>query len=71
MTKPYMTIYHVFSDNRDEWYDDLNKAEKLYKEWLEEYGCARLYIDTYATKDDYEDGDPEENYFKGEGNYPQ
>lgn len=36
-------IYHIFTNNRDEWLDDYNEAHSLFKEWVKEYSCARLF----------------------------
>ena len=44
--------YHVFSNNCDEWFDDRKEAEKLFKEWADEMGCARLYREAYDDKDE-------------------
>jgi uncharacterized Zn finger protein (UPF0148 family) len=41
--------YHVFTNNNDEWLDDYDQAMKLYKEWVREYGTARLYEEIRAT----------------------
>lgn len=41
------TSYHVFTHERDEWFDIYKEAYVLYKQWVHEYGSARLYIETY------------------------
>lgn len=65
-----MIQYHVFTNNQDEWYDDLNKAKKLYKEWLVEYGTARLYKEIY--KGDFElDNMVDEECLLTQGEWPQ
>lgn len=60
-----VTQYHVFTHNRDEWFDDLPEAKKLYGEWAEEYGSARLYQETYI------DGELDnEDCLEATGDYP-
>lgn len=39
--------YHVFTHGEDEWFDEYNKANDVFKEWAESYGSARLYQETY------------------------
>ena len=41
------TIYHIFTNNRDEWLEDYEEAKKLFKEWSKEFGCARLYEESW------------------------
>ncbi len=38
--------YHVFTDMRDEWFDDYTEAVALFEQWAKEFGCARLYEET-------------------------
>ena len=39
--------YHVFTHNRDDWFDEYYIAYDVFKIWSEEYGSARLYEETY------------------------
>ena len=36
-------IYHVFSNNLDEWYESISDAWRTYRIWAKENGTARLY----------------------------
>ena len=51
-------MYHIFSDNRDEWIRDRTEADELYDYWLSEYGSTRLYSCEYNEAEDiYDDID--------------
>jgi len=64
-----MLTYHIFTNNFDEWCDDKKEAIKIFKGFVEESGCARLYeLDTDTEDEDgvYADGD----CIKSFGEYP-
>jgi len=46
-----LTSYHVFTHERDDWFDDYQKAYKLYRKWAREYGSAHLYTETYIDEE--------------------
>lgn len=47
-----MTIsYHVFTHERDDWFDDYSRALALFEQWAKDFGCARLYEETYIDDD--------------------
>jgi len=74
MCTEYKIVYHVFTDNRDEYFPEksLEQAETLYQHWLEEYGNVRLYETLYETGEDYEnETNVRENCIMSSGNYPQ
>lgn len=41
------TVYHVFSNESDEWLTDYSEAKALFTEWGEQFGCARLYREVW------------------------
>ena len=52
------TEWHVFTNERDDWFDNFDEAKALFTKWGEEFGCARLYIEVRYESDgelDYED----------------
>jgi len=57
--KPCDTMYHVFTDNKDEYIVDKKEAIKLAKEWGKDYGCSRIYEQKEWNEDEgvFEDGD--------------
>jgi len=64
--------YHVFTNNRDEWFDHYEDALALFKEWSKEFGCARLY-EEIRQKSDLPEQDGEllnENCLKSYGQWP-
>ena len=63
-----MKIYHIFTNNNDEWTESYKEAKKIYKDFIKEYGNARLYEEIYE-KDNEEM--IEEKYLLGYGSYPQ
>lgn len=46
-------LYHVFTDNHDDWVENKSEAYKLAKEILKENDCVRIYKETNW---DYEEG---------------
>ena len=50
-------LYHVFTDNRDEYVENLARAKRLFNEF-KEYGSARLYEQVWTEDEDCE---PEED----------
>jgi len=71
---PYKVLYHVFTDNLDEWYSEaeIKQAEAQYEEWVKEYGNVRLYEETYETGEDYKNAiNVREECLMSSGDYPQ
>lgn len=56
-------IYHVFTNNHDEYFTDKRLAFECFELFVLEYGNARLYEQT----NEEDDGD----CIKSHGNYPQ
>lgn len=48
------TIYHVFTNNNDDWTKNYKQAVAIYKGFIKNYGCARLYLEEWNHKDDDE-----------------
>jgi hypothetical protein len=46
-----MTVYHVFTDERDLWTQEYRFARKLYTYWKKSRGTARLYKEVYADEE--------------------
>jgi len=44
--KPADCMYHIFSDNYDEWLIDLKKAVSIARKLARKYGCVRIYKET-------------------------
>lgn len=72
MTKPYKTIYHVFADNLDDWFDTYAQALAAFKKLKADgYLDIRLYEEVYETKEAYEDTmDCDENCLLAVGSFP-
>ena len=47
-----MIIYHIFTNNFDEYCDDKKEAIKIFNQFKEECGCARLYEMNSDNEDD-------------------
>ena len=63
------TIYHIFTNNRDEWMKNYDRAYLLYQKWCNEFGNARLYEELWNnTKTD--DEPKNENCLESFGEYP-
>ena len=45
-------MYHIFSNNHDEWLDKEKDAIQLFNEWKKEYNTARLYTTIYNPVDE-------------------
>ncbi len=45
MNEKDIEIYHIFTDNRDEYRENLEEAKQLFYKYIDEHGKARLYID--------------------------
>jgi hypothetical protein len=45
-------IYHVFTNNTDEYVDTLEEAQKLYEDFITEYGTARVYEEVREVEGD-------------------
>lgn len=61
-----MFTYHIFTHNRDEYTTSFVEAERIYEQFLAEYGTARLYEEE---RDD--DGEViAENCLKSRGEWP-
>lgn len=41
-------VYHIFTNNRDEYETDYNAAIEVFNEFVKEFGCARLYLENWA-----------------------
>lgn len=60
------TMYHVFTDNTDEWTPDILEANRLFDEFVSDTGCARLYQELHEI-----DGEClEEDCLRSKGRYP-
>ena len=57
--KPCEILYHVFSNDIDEYLIDLKKAIHLAKKLRRKFGCVRIYKQTIwnETEGIFEDGD--------------
>lgn len=62
------TIYHIFTHNADEYTTDEKEAYAIYKNYIKEYGCARLYC---LICDAQTDDAIEEYCLESLGEYPQ
>jgi len=63
-----ITVYHVFTHEQDEWYDDFSEAKAQYLEWGDECGSARLYRQVYSHRQD--DEPVAEDCLASTGEYP-
>ena len=49
------TEYHVFTDNRDLWFKDIEDAKMMLKVWYQDGNeNLRLYKETYEDKEHYQ-----------------
>jgi len=46
-----ITVYHVFTHEKDLWTQDYRFARKLYKHWKKSTGTARLYKEVYENEE--------------------
>ncbi len=46
-----ITVYHVFTDEKDLWTKDYRFARKLYNHWKKTKGAARLYKEVYDNEE--------------------
>ena len=71
-SKPYLTMYHVFTDNYDDFTESLDHANTIIKTWKKQGEVnLRIYEMTYQTKDDYKDDNVlNEDCIFSEGNFP-
>jgi hypothetical protein len=46
-----ITVYHVFTDEKDLWTKDYRFARKLYNHWKKIKGAARLYKEAYENEE--------------------
>jgi hypothetical protein len=37
-------IYHVFTHNHDDYTKNLQEAHDIYRKFIRDYGCARIYM---------------------------
>lgn len=70
MKKPYKILYHVFTDNFDDWTETYKEALNIIKNLKADgYENLRIYKELYETKKNYEDSpmvcDEECIYSKG------
>lgn len=63
-------VYHIFTHNTDEWLDDYKDALVLFEEFIEDYGCARLYVEVYEDDQAIKDDEMTENCIKSYGDWP-
>ena len=71
MKKPTTkTIYHVFSNNVDEYFTNLKEASKIFIQFKKEYGCSRLYKQNLITGEDGLEEIDDENCLKSYGEWP-
>jgi len=64
-----ITIYHVFTNNQDEFLEDFNQARKLFNQWKKDNGTARLYEEFW--EDTELDDEPiKEECIRSFGEYP-
>jgi len=69
-TKPTI-IYHIFSNERDEWLTNYKEAVRLFNEWRKGYGCARLYKEIWDPEELERGGMPSsEDCIKTYGDWP-
>ncbi len=47
-------VLHVFTNNRDVWFQDTRLAFETYQNWVERYNSARLYIELYINRENDE-----------------
>ena len=71
--KYYKKVYHVFSNNLDEWFESLEQClawiNHIHFEY--EYYDFRIYEEIYLTKEDYKDNkNGIENCLLSIGNFP-
>lgn len=62
-------IYHIFTNNRDEWLSNYDRAVELFNDWSKEFGCARLYEEKWNNPKT-NDQAQEEDCIKSYGYYP-
>ena len=62
-------VYHVFADNRDDWFDTYLEALRAFYQLVGEYGSARLYREVWADNDEA-DEPVEEDCLRAVGGYP-
>ena len=63
------TIYHIFTNSQDEWLNDIKQARALFQEWVDEFGCARLYEEKWDNPE-FGDEPTEEHCIKSFGEWP-
>ncbi len=66
-----ITVYHVFTDNKDLWTQGYRFARKLFNHWKKANGAARLYKEVYGDEDGLWENDlVEEDCLLSYGPYP-
>lgn len=66
-----ITIYHVFTDEKDFWTPDYKLARKFYNHWKKANGAARLYKEVYEDEEAILSGEKfEEDCLLFYGPYP-
>ena len=66
-----MTVYHVFTDERDLWTQEYRFARKLYTYWKKSRGATRLYKEVYEDEEAMlNDEMIEENCLLASGPFP-
>lgn len=61
-----MMIYHIFTDNRDEFRESLEEAKQLFYKFIDENGKARLYLN----EEDEKGQTLEEDCLESYGDFP-
>jgi len=46
------TVYHVFTNHMDEYFESIEEARDLFEHWSKEFGTARLYRQDLDQDDD-------------------
>jgi len=46
-----ITVYHVFTDEKDLWTKNYRFARKLFNHWKKTKGAARLYKEVYENEE--------------------
>lgn len=62
-------LYHIFTNNNDDWTNNLKEALAIFEEFKKEYGCARLYEEKWENTR-VDDEPVEENCIKSYGEWP-
>lgn len=65
------TVYHLFADHTDDWYDDYELARKEFEAMKADgYPNIRLYEEIWPAEDQGDDEPLDENCILAVGDYP-